>query len=74
MPSILVMDFCRRMPALLIVAKKEGIIYIGAPKEAMEEMGDKIRARKTMIAAGVPVVPGTQANLETVEQAHKQGP
>ena len=52
--------------------EKEGIIYIGAPKEAMEEMGDKIRARKTMIAAGVPVVPGTQANLETVEQAHKQ--
>ncbi|MBO4331698.1 MAG: acetyl-CoA carboxylase biotin carboxylase subunit [Paludibacteraceae bacterium] len=52
--------------------EKEGIIFIGAPVKAMVEMGDKINARTTMIAAGVPVVPGTHENLETVEQAKKQ--
>ena len=36
----------------------EGIIFIGPSPETMETMGDKIRARKTMMEAGVPVVPG----------------
>jgi acetyl-CoA carboxylase biotin carboxylase subunit len=36
-----------------------GVVFIGPPPEAMEAMGDKVRARETMIRAGVPVVPGT---------------
>ncbi|MFH1161033.1 MAG: acetyl-CoA carboxylase biotin carboxylase subunit [bacterium] len=36
-----------------------GIIFIGPGPEAIRSMGDKITARKNMIAAGVPVVPGT---------------
>jgi len=39
--------------------KKEGIIFIGPSGDSIRGMGDKITARKTMIAAGVPVVPGT---------------
>ena len=35
----------------------------------MEAMGDKIAARKRMIAAGVPVVPGTEQPLQSVEEA-----
>ncbi len=35
-----------------------GVIWIGPPPEAIEAMGDKIRARKTVAAAGVPVVAG----------------
>ena len=35
----------------------------------MEAMGDKISARIKMIEAGVPVVPGTQENLKSVEEA-----
>lgn len=34
-------------------------------------MGDKISARKHMIAAGVPVVPGTEQPLQSVEEAKK---
>jgi acetyl-CoA carboxylase biotin carboxylase subunit len=39
--------------------KKEGIEFIGPDAFAIRTMGDKITARKTMIKAGVPVVPGT---------------
>ena len=35
-----------------------GIVFIGPPVEAIEAMGDKIRSKQTVEAAGVPVVPG----------------
>ncbi|MCB9896724.1 MAG: acetyl-CoA carboxylase biotin carboxylase subunit [Planctomycetes bacterium] len=35
-----------------------GLIFIGPTAESMEAMGDKIEARRHMVAAGVPVVPG----------------
>jgi acetyl-CoA/propionyl-CoA carboxylase biotin carboxyl carrier protein len=35
-----------------------GIVFIGPPVAAIEAMGDKIRAKQTVRAAGVPVVPG----------------
>ena len=57
-------DFARR-------CKEEGIIFIGPSAETMEAMGDKISARKRMIAAGVPVVPGTQQPLQDVGEARR---
>jgi acetyl-CoA/propionyl-CoA carboxylase, biotin carboxylase, biotin carboxyl carrier protein len=38
--------------------EKAGIVFIGPPVAAIEAMGDKIRAKRTVMAAGVPVVPG----------------
>jgi acetyl-CoA/propionyl-CoA carboxylase biotin carboxyl carrier protein len=38
--------------------EKAGIVFIGPPIGAIEAMGDKIRAKRTVAAAGVPVVPG----------------
>jgi acetyl-CoA/propionyl-CoA carboxylase biotin carboxyl carrier protein len=35
-----------------------GLVFIGPPAEAVDVMGDKIRAKQTVSAAGVPVVPG----------------
>ncbi|GKQ37644.1 biotin carboxylase N-terminal domain-containing protein [Streptomyces sp. A012304] len=35
-----------------------GLVFIGPPAEAISLMGDKIRAKETVRAAGVPVVPG----------------
>ncbi|MFE3449557.1 acetyl/propionyl/methylcrotonyl-CoA carboxylase subunit alpha [Nonomuraea sp. NPDC059194] len=45
---------------------EEGLVFIGPPAEAIEAMGDKIRAKRTVAEAGVPVVPGgIGADLET---------
>lgn len=39
---------------------KSGIKFIGPCKEHIEKMGNKSEARKTMIEAGIPVVPGSE--------------
>ena len=46
-----------------------GIKFIGPEPWAISQMGDKITARKTMMAAGVPVVPGTEAAITSEEEA-----
>ena len=46
-----------------------GIKFIGPTPEMINKMGDKITAKETMIAAGVPVVPGSGGLLQSVEQA-----
>ncbi|GAA0913495.1 biotin carboxylase N-terminal domain-containing protein [Nonomuraea longicatena] len=38
--------------------EQEGLVFVGPPAGAIEAMGDKIRAKATVAAAGVPVVPG----------------
>lgn len=57
-------DFARR-------CQQAGIIFIGPRPETIKTMGDKISARQKMIDAGVPVVPGTRENLESVEEARE---
>ena len=50
---------------------KCGIKWIGPTAEAMEAMGDKANAKKTMIEAGVPVVPGSDGVITDIEEAKK---
>ena len=49
--------------------KSEGIKFIGPDAYAIRTMGDKITARQTMIASGVPVVPGTSEKLSDETKA-----
>jgi acetyl-CoA carboxylase biotin carboxylase subunit len=51
--------------------EKAGLTFIGPPPDAIVAMGDKVEARKLMIAAGVPVVPGSPDTLETEEQVRE---
>ena len=48
-----------------------GITFIGPSPEVMDAMGDKASAKQTMISAGVPVVPGSDGIVPTIEEARK---
>ena len=53
------------------ICQENGIKFIGASPEMINQMGDKATAKATMIKAGVPVVPGSVGLLESVEQGKK---
>lgn len=61
--------FLSENAAFSALCEKEGIHFIGPSPYAIETMGDKITARKTMIAAGVPVVPGTTEPIKDIKTA-----
>lgn len=46
-----------------------GLVWIGPSPHAIEQMGDKMTARKTMKAAGVPVIPGEEVETEDEAEA-----
>lgn len=48
------------------------IIFIGPPSDVIEKMGNKQEARNTMIAAGVPVIPGSQIPIYDVETGRRE--
>ena len=45
------------------------LTFIGPPPEAIRLMGDKARARETAKNAGVPIIPGSEGSVKTVEDA-----
>ncbi len=51
------------------VCESSGIKFIGPSSKIISLMGDKAQARKNMIKAGVPVVPGTENSLNDLEDA-----
>jgi acetyl-CoA carboxylase, biotin carboxylase subunit len=55
--------FLSENPRFAAACREAGIKFIGPDAAAMELMGSKTRARQTMRAAGVPVVPGTSEPL-----------
>ncbi|PWB58095.1 MAG: acetyl-CoA carboxylase biotin carboxylase subunit [Nitrosomonadales bacterium] len=63
--------FLSENPVLAEICAKRGIAFIGPSAKVIHQMGDKIQARKAMIDAGVPVVPGSEGNLDNVEEARQ---
>ena len=51
------------------ICNDHGIKFIGPTPDMISSMGDKITAKATMIKAGVPVVPGGEGLLQSVDEA-----
>ncbi len=63
--------FLSENPAFARRCAQEGIIFIGPTADVMLTMGDKIKAREAMMAAGIPVVPGTKGSISDHAEALK---
>ena len=61
--------FLSENPEFARICSQRGLRFVGPPAEVIRRMGDKIEARNAMKAAGVPVVPGSDGNLESLDEA-----
>jgi pyruvate carboxylase subunit A len=61
--------FLAENPKFARACEELGIKFIGPSSRVLELMGDKITARREMMRAGVPVVPGTDECVTEFEQA-----
>jgi acetyl-CoA carboxylase biotin carboxylase subunit len=55
------------------IVEEHGITFIGPSPEHIGVMGDKVAAKAKMIESGVPVVPGSDGPVDSVESAKKIG-
>ncbi|SEQ62266.1 pyruvate carboxylase [Virgibacillus subterraneus] len=53
--------------------EEEGIIFIGPTSEHLNMFGDKVKARTQAINAGLPIIPGTDGPVTTVDDVRKFG-
>jgi acetyl-CoA carboxylase biotin carboxylase subunit len=51
------------------IVEQHGIVFIGPSPDHIRMMGDKIEAKRTMARLGVPLVPGSDGPVETIEEA-----
>ncbi|MEJ2060085.1 MAG: acetyl-CoA carboxylase biotin carboxylase subunit [Gammaproteobacteria bacterium] len=61
--------FLSENPQLAETCARHGIAFVGPAADVISRMGDKIAARQAMIAAGVPVIPGSEGNLQDLDEA-----
>lgn len=48
--------------------EEEGIIFIGPKSEHLDMFGDKVKARAQALAAGIPVIPGSEGPIKSFEE------
>ncbi len=61
--------FLSENPQLAEACARRGIAFIGPSARVIRAMGDKVEARRTMKAAGIPVVPGSDGSLRSLDEA-----
>ena len=61
--------FLSENPELAEVCERRNIKFIGPDSKIIKRMGDKIQARQAMIDADVPVIPGSEGNVLSIEDA-----
>ena len=55
-------DFARKV-------EQHGMMWVGPTPDMIEKMGDKVNAKKTAIECGLPVVPGSDGTIESLDHA-----
>jgi len=55
------------------IVKAHGLTFIGPETRHIRAMGDKVEAKITAAAAGLPLVPGSPGAVHTIEEATKLG-
>lgn len=53
------------------LCEKNGIVFIGPSYKSIEMLGNKAAAKETMAAAGVPVIPGSEGAVSSLEESRK---
>ncbi len=61
--------FLSENPVFVEECEKNGIVFIGPSVDSMNAMGDKISSKQIAIAAGVPIIPGVDHAMQSVEEA-----
>lgn len=63
--------FLSENAAFARLCEKNGIVFIGPSYKSIEMLGNKAAAKETMAAAGVPVIPGSEGAVSSLEEARK---
>ncbi|MGB5474436.1 MAG: acetyl-CoA carboxylase biotin carboxylase subunit [Gammaproteobacteria bacterium] len=61
--------FLSENPLLAEICQQRNVRFIGPDAAVIRQMGDKVAARRAMQAAGIPVVPGSDGNLASLDEA-----
>ena len=61
--------FLAESPQFVNECEKEAITFVGPKADVITLMGSKVQSRHKMYEAGIPVVPGSEKSMETLEQA-----
>jgi acetyl-CoA carboxylase biotin carboxylase subunit len=63
--------FLSESPAFVRACEANDLIFVGPTPESMEVLGDKSLAKGAMRAAGMPLVPGSEGRLSSVDDARR---
>lgn len=61
--------FLSENPDFAEIVQEHGLTFIGPKPEHIRTMGDKIEAKKTASALGLPCIPGSENAIESVDEA-----
>jgi acetyl-CoA carboxylase, biotin carboxylase subunit len=53
------------------VCEEAGLVFVGPSWRVIQQMGDKVGARKQMLWAGVPIVPGSEGPVASLDEARR---